>query len=216
VPAHDFSWADDASYREVRDTRAGLRIARNRARRQSSALSRAAARQACGCASIGCWPDDRSTIAYVRAVELELVEAVLALDRVAAIARIQTKVSSPAPSWATSLPRPPLITIRLHAYQEGATIVLVFCAALVWTWWGTIDIVASATGKILPGGRTKVVQPFETGVVRSAAKAPSPRSSCRRRRWRSDREMVCRRHHLAPGLRTILPVSSTSASRATR
>jgi hemolysin D len=49
----------------------------------------------------------------------------------------------------------------------GATIVLVFCAALVWTWWGTIDIVASATGKILPGGRTKVVQPFETGVVRS-------------------------------------------------
>jgi hemolysin D len=49
----------------------------------------------------------------------------------------------------------------------GATIVLVFCAALVWAWWGTIDIVASATGKILPGGRTKVVQPFETGVVRS-------------------------------------------------
>jgi hypothetical protein len=49
-----------------------------------------------------------------------------------------------------------LITIRLHAYQEGATIVLVFSAALVWTWWGTIDIVASATGKILPGGRTKV------------------------------------------------------------
>jgi hemolysin D len=49
----------------------------------------------------------------------------------------------------------------------GATIILVFCAALVWAWWGTIDIVASATGKILPGGRTKVVQPFETGVVRS-------------------------------------------------
>jgi hemolysin D len=49
----------------------------------------------------------------------------------------------------------------------GATIILVFCAALVWTWWGTIDIVASATGKILPGGRIKVVQPFETGVVRS-------------------------------------------------
>jgi hemolysin D len=49
----------------------------------------------------------------------------------------------------------------------GATIVLLFCAALAWAWWGTIDIVASATGKIVPSGRTKVIQPFETGVVRS-------------------------------------------------
>src|SRR3979490_2953762 len=49
----------------------------------------------------------------------------------------------------------------------GATIILLFCAALVWAWWGTIDIVASATGKIVPSGRTKVIQPFETGVVRS-------------------------------------------------
>ncbi len=49
----------------------------------------------------------------------------------------------------------------------GATIMLLFCAALVWAWWGTIDIVASATGKILPGSRVKVIQPFETGVVRS-------------------------------------------------
>jgi hemolysin D len=49
----------------------------------------------------------------------------------------------------------------------GASIILLFCVALIWAWFGTIDIVASATGKILPGGRTKVVQPFETGVVRS-------------------------------------------------
>jgi hemolysin D len=48
-----------------------------------------------------------------------------------------------------------------------ATIILLFCAAMVWAWWGTIDIVASATGKIVPSGRTKVIQPFETGVVRS-------------------------------------------------
>ena len=48
----------------------------------------------------------------------------------------------------------------------AATIILLVCAALVWSWWGTIDIVASATGKIVPSGRTKVVQPFETGVVR--------------------------------------------------
>ena len=47
------------------------------------------------------------------------------------------------------------------------TIVLLFCAALAWAWLGSIDIVASATGKIVPSGRTKVIQPFETGVVRS-------------------------------------------------
>jgi membrane fusion protein, hemolysin D len=51
----------------------------------------------------------------------------------------------------------------------GAVIILLFCAAVVWAWWGTIDIVASATGKIVPSGRTKVIQPFETGVVRSIA-----------------------------------------------
>jgi hemolysin D len=49
----------------------------------------------------------------------------------------------------------------------GATIILLFCVALVWAWAGTIDIVTSATGKIVPSGRTKVIQPFETGVVRS-------------------------------------------------
>src|SRR5215470_600542 len=49
----------------------------------------------------------------------------------------------------------------------AATIMLLFCAALAWAWWGTIDIVASATGKIVSSEGTKVVQPFETGVVRS-------------------------------------------------
>jgi hemolysin D len=47
----------------------------------------------------------------------------------------------------------------------GAIIILLFGAALVWAWWGTIDIVASSTGKIVPSGRSKVIQPFETGVV---------------------------------------------------
>src|SRR3979409_21605 len=45
------------------------------------------------------------------------------------------------------------------------TIAVLVCVALVWSWWGTVDIVASATGKIVPSGRTKVIQPFETGVV---------------------------------------------------
>src|SRR4051794_16463954 len=48
-----------------------------------------------------------------------------------------------------------------------ANIILLFCLARIWSWFGTIDIVASATGKIMPSSRTKLIQPFETGVVRS-------------------------------------------------
>src|SRR5664279_3808928 len=42
-----------------------------------------------------------------------------------------------------------------------------FCLALVWAGFGTVDIIASAPGKIIPSGRSKVVQPFETGVIRA-------------------------------------------------
>ena len=58
---------------------------------------------------------------------------------------------------------PPSPTGRMIA----ATIILLFCAALAWAAWGTIDIVASATGKVVSSGRSKLVQPFETGVVRA-------------------------------------------------
>ena len=47
----------------------------------------------------------------------------------------------------------------------GLTIIALFCLALTWACFGQIDIVASAPGKIIPSGRTKVIQPFETGVV---------------------------------------------------
>lgn len=49
----------------------------------------------------------------------------------------------------------------------GMTLILLFCAALAWAWWGTIDIVSSATGRIVSSGRSKIIQPFETGVVRA-------------------------------------------------
>ena len=47
----------------------------------------------------------------------------------------------------------------------GATIIALFCLALIWATLGSVDIVATAPGKIIPSGRTKVIQPFETGVV---------------------------------------------------
>jgi hemolysin D len=49
----------------------------------------------------------------------------------------------------------------------GAVIILIFCLALLWASLGQIDIVASAQGKIVSNGRTKVIQPFETGVIRA-------------------------------------------------
>jgi hemolysin D len=48
----------------------------------------------------------------------------------------------------------------------GATIVALFCLALLWASLGHVDIVASATGKVVPSGRVKLIQPFETSVVR--------------------------------------------------
>src|ERR1700743_2853520 len=58
---------------------------------------------------------------------------------------------------------PPSPTIR----ATGATIIAVFAIAIGWACVGTVDIVAVAPGKIVPSGRTKLIQPFETGVVRA-------------------------------------------------
>src|SRR5215831_13834955 len=46
----------------------------------------------------------------------------------------------------------------------GVTIIALFGLALAWASLGEVDIIASAPGKIIPSGRTKVIQPFETGV----------------------------------------------------
>ena len=58
---------------------------------------------------------------------------------------------------------PPSPTRRVIA----GTIIALFCLAVAWASLGTTDIVATAPGKIVPSGRTKVIQPFDTGVVRA-------------------------------------------------
>ncbi|RMH90941.1 HlyD family type I secretion periplasmic adaptor subunit [Lysobacter pythonis] len=45
-------------------------------------------------------------------------------------------------------------------------IVALFCAALLWACIGKVDIVAVAPGKVVPSGRTKVIQSAETAVVK--------------------------------------------------
>src|SRR5215469_8792936 len=47
------------------------------------------------------------------------------------------------------------------------SLIAAFCAALAWASLGKVDMIASAPGKIIPTGRSKIVQPFETGVVRA-------------------------------------------------
>jgi hemolysin D len=58
---------------------------------------------------------------------------------------------------------PPSPTGRAIAF----TIIALFCCAIAWASLSSVDIIASATGKIIPSGRSKVIQPFETGVVRA-------------------------------------------------
>ncbi|WHZ30247.1 MAG: RTX toxin transporter, determinant D [Nitrospira sp.] len=47
------------------------------------------------------------------------------------------------------------------------TILAVFTAAGLWATLGWIDIVATAQGKIIPSGYSKIIQPYETGVIAS-------------------------------------------------
>jgi hemolysin D len=49
----------------------------------------------------------------------------------------------------------------------GATLIGLFVLGVAWASLGHVDIVATAPGKIIPTGYSKVIQPFETGVVRA-------------------------------------------------
>jgi hemolysin D len=47
----------------------------------------------------------------------------------------------------------------------GLTIILVAIIAIVWAIVGKVDIVATASGRIVPAGKTKILQPADTGIV---------------------------------------------------
>jgi hemolysin D len=47
----------------------------------------------------------------------------------------------------------------------AGSLMLFFAIALLWACIGSVDIIATASGKIMPTGRTKVIQPMESGVV---------------------------------------------------
>jgi len=46
-------------------------------------------------------------------------------------------------------------------------LVLLFTAGIAWTTLSYVDTVSVARGKLVPGGRSKVIQPLDSGIVRS-------------------------------------------------
>jgi hemolysin D len=52
---------------------------------------------------------------------------------------------------------------RLTMAVIGALVVI----AILWAIFGKVDIIATATGRIIPSGQVKLIQPFEIGVVKA-------------------------------------------------
>lgn len=76
----------------------------------------------------------------------------LSYDKLAFLPAALEIQAAPPPKWSRSL----LWMIML---------LIVICIA--WASWAEIDIIATAQGKIVPSGQVKVIQPLETGVVKT-------------------------------------------------
>jgi hemolysin D len=84
---------------------------------------------------------------------------IIALTRRAVAPRRAEREFLPAALEIVDTPASPL------GRAIAGTLILFFLIALVWACLGHIDIIATAQGKIVPTGRTKVIQPLETGMV---------------------------------------------------
>src|SRR5580700_2211839 len=73
----------------------------------------------------------------------------------------QTDETAFLPAALEIVETPPKPAGRIIAF----CLMLFFAFALLWACLGTVDIIATAPGKIVPTGRTKVIQPLESGVV---------------------------------------------------
>lgn len=94
----------------------------------------------------------------------ELAPAILAWLRSLPHSRIvtgQTVEMEFLPAAIEIVESPPRPAGRIIAF----CLMLFFAVALLWACIGSVDIIATASGKIVPTGRTKVIQPLESGVV---------------------------------------------------
>jgi hemolysin D len=94
---------------------------------------------------------------------LSVTRAALAAEReIVKPRRSRTELEFlPAALEITETPASPL--------QRGIALAIValLLLALAWSWFGKVDVVAVAPGKIIPAGKVKVIQPIELGVVRA-------------------------------------------------
>lgn len=97
----------------------------------------------------------------------------------AEIVPLQTRLSVRPAVWAKADPGAlereflpaALEIIETPPSPAGRRMMLTICAAftlaVAWACWGKLDIIATASGRIVADGRNKTVQPFERGVVRA-------------------------------------------------
>ncbi|XPF95839.1 HlyD family type I secretion periplasmic adaptor subunit [Colwellia sp. RE-S-Sl-9] len=76
----------------------------------------------------------------------------ISLEKLAFLPAALEIQASPPAKWSRSL---------LWAIM-GLIVILI-----IWASWAEIDIIATAQGKIVPSGQVKVIQPYETGVVKT-------------------------------------------------
>ena len=76
----------------------------------------------------------------------------LTLEKLAFLPAALEIQAAPPPKWSRSL-----------LWAISALIVII----ILWASWAEIDIIATAQGKIVPSGRVKIIQPLETGVVKT-------------------------------------------------
>ena len=98
----------------------------------------------------------------------------------------------------------------------AATIILFVVIAVVWSILGRIDIVATASGKVVPTGRTKTVQPLEPGIVSAILVKDGDRVSAGQIVMRLDQTMAAaERNHIGHDLLAAqLDVARLAALRA--
>lgn len=79
------------------------------------------------------------------------------------VSRLGTNEAAFYPAALEIVETPPSPASRAIA----GTIIAFFLVAVLWAIVGSVDVIAMAPGKIIPTGRTKLIQPLEAGVIRA-------------------------------------------------
>lgn len=93
----------------------------------------------------------------------QTIQAALAAERTRALGLVRTDEVSFLPAAMEIVERPVSPTGRATAW----VLLIGFAATMLWLVFGSIDIVASAQGRLIPADYVKLVQPAEAGQVRA-------------------------------------------------